>query len=96
MRQVSLAILPACRVGAGFIKSGMGKTPYGIRALLRLSYHGVVMHPLEATSYLVPVGASADSQLRSGEVPQGGAAVSNRAARHAVLQPQIHHLPALG
>jgi hypothetical protein len=56
MRQVSLAILPACRVGAGFIKSGMGKTPYGIRALLRLSYHGVVMHPLEATSYLVPVG----------------------------------------
>ena len=38
----------------------------------------------------------ADSQLQPGEVPQGGAAVSDRAARHAVLQPQILDLPALG
>ena len=229
VRQVSLAILPACRVGAGFIKSGMGKTPHSLRALLRLSrcrYASFRSYKLSGACWIqaghpsrhlggcgyrcppiqterlvdfggssffgrfprrhgpgvflvvarrarkrhdlfgmAPIcslgdhdprslrlvcpgfqpqarseaggqpitspptifllqrnndsvtgqvfarqklgvrnrfgkrqaaGASADSQLRPGEVPQGGAAVSNRAARHALLQPQILHLPALG
>ena len=38
----------------------------------------------------------ANSQLQSGAVPPGGAAVSNRAAGHALLQPQILDLPPLG
>ena len=38
----------------------------------------------------------ADSQLQFGTMPQGGAAVSNRAAGHALFQLQILDLPALG
>ena len=34
-RPVSLTTLPACRVGAGFIKSGMGKTPHSARVVSR-------------------------------------------------------------